>query len=227
MFPATFDPVEAGLALVVSPIGDLNANNALDANDVDMLASRLRGHDVSPSWLTDEIFDVNADGTVDHEDHRIWVKDLKHTWFGDANLDLEFSSSDMVQVFAAGKYETEEYAGWADGDWNGDGLFDSSDMVAAFADGGYEKGQRVDAMAVPEPGGCTLLMVGLLPWLFGGRSRWFVKELSINRSDANPEVCRKRLAHLPSEGANLGIWGSPFGVKCKRAVRGYRNTTTA
>ena len=50
-----------------------------------------------------------------------------------------FNSSDMAQVFAAGKYETGQEAGWADGDWNGDGIFDSSDMVTAFVDGGYEK----------------------------------------------------------------------------------------
>ena len=84
--------------------------------------------------------DLDDDGHVDHQDHRVWVKVLKHTWFGDANLDGEFNSGDMVQVFVLGKYETGEEASWAEGDWNGDGFFDSSDMVAAFADGGYEKG---------------------------------------------------------------------------------------
>ena len=33
----------------------------------------------------------------------IWVNDLKNTWIGDANLDLEFNSGDMVQVFVAGQ----------------------------------------------------------------------------------------------------------------------------
>ena len=59
----------------------------------------------------------------------------------------------MVQVFAAGKYETGESSGWAGGDWNCDGIFNSSDMVTAFVDGGYEQGPRADAVAVPEPGG--------------------------------------------------------------------------
>ena len=50
----------------------------------------------------------------------------------------------------------------SEGDWNGDGIFDSSDMVTAFVDGGYEKGPRMDAEAVPEPGGWLLLVLGML-----------------------------------------------------------------
>ena len=45
-----------------------------------------------------------------------------------------------LPVFTSGKYETEETAGWAQGDWDGDGFFDSGDMVTAFVDGGYELG---------------------------------------------------------------------------------------
>ena len=54
---------------------------------------------------------------------RMWVDDLKNTWIGDANLDGEFNSGDMVQVFVGGKYETGEDAGWEEGDWNGDMKF--------------------------------------------------------------------------------------------------------
>ena len=49
------------------------------------------------------MFDLNYDGLVSLEDHRIWVKDIKQTWFGDANLDGAFDSSDLAEVFAAGK----------------------------------------------------------------------------------------------------------------------------
>ena len=101
----------------------------------------------------------------------MWVNDLKNTWIGDANLNGEFNSGDMVQVFARGKYERQETAGWEDGDWNGDTFFGSSDMVAAFVAGGYEKGQKEGGPnpavnAVPEPGSWWLLMlavVSLLP----------------------------------------------------------------
>ena len=179
VFPNGFDPTVTGLTLVTSPTSDFDASDALDGNDIDWLSEEIRGgwSVRVPSWLPDAMFDVNSDSLVDLEDHRIWVKDLKYTWFGDADLNGEFNSGDMVQVFAAGKYEQLEleckrnhatgtcaplYAGWAEGDWDGDGVFTSSDMVTAFVDGGYEKGPRTDAVAVPEPGGWVLLSLGLV-----------------------------------------------------------------
>ena len=102
-------------------------------------------------------------------DHRVWVKDLKRTWFGDADLDGEFNSNDFVQVFKAGTYETDSEAGWSEGDWNADGVFDSVDFITAFTDGGYEQGPRTGVAAVPEPAGWSLFVIGLLPWLLGRR----------------------------------------------------------
>ena len=84
------------------------------------------------------------------------------SWIGDANVNGEFNSGDMVQVFVAGKYEKAEAAVWSQGDWNGDGFFNSGDMVAAFVDGGYEKGQRASVAAVPEPGGVLCLLLGVV-----------------------------------------------------------------
>ena len=84
------------------------------------------------------------------------------TWFGDANLDREFNSGDMVQVFVRGKYETGVDASWEDGDWNGDGQFDSGDLIVAFQDGGFEQGPRAAVSAVPEPSGIGLLAMAML-----------------------------------------------------------------
>jgi hypothetical protein len=127
--------------LVVDSIpGDLNEDGQLDISDLEIL-SDYRDY---PEYLAR------------------WVKDARRTWAGDANLDSEFNSSDMVQVFVTGKYETGEDASWAEGDWNGDGIFNSSDMVRAFVDGGYEKGLRMDAAAVPEPTSVLLLAAGLM-----------------------------------------------------------------
>jgi hypothetical protein len=134
--------------------GDYNGNGVIDASDADAQA-------VAMTTPTQNLgtFDENGDGIVNADDRTIWVKDHAKTWFGDSNFDGEFNSSDFVFVFTAGKYETGEAAGWAQGDWNGDMVFSSADFVAAFVDGGYEQGVRGSVAAVPEP---SSLVLGLL-----------------------------------------------------------------
>ena len=152
---------EQGLALLTATIdyalgianapGDFNGNGVLDIEDINQLGLE------SASRANNVAFDLNDDAKVNATDVNIWVKDLKKTWVGDANLDFEFNSGDFVQVFTAGKYEQQVDAVWAEGDWNGDGRFDSGDFVVAFTDGGYELGPAAVA-AVPEPSTSILLM---------------------------------------------------------------------
>ena len=128
---------------------------SIDAEDIDALSASMR----EPYELR---YDLNRDQRVDADDHRLWVHKISGTYFGDANLDGEFNSSDLVQVFVAGKYEAVETAGWSEGDWDGDFQFESGDLVFAFADGGYEFGPRVGPMAVPEPSSYRLVLLGAL-----------------------------------------------------------------
>ncbi len=110
----------------------------------------------------DAIYDLNRDSLVSDEDRVYWVKDLQRTFFGDANLDGEFDSGDLIEVFQAGEYE-DGVAGnsvWATGDWSGDGEFDTTDLVAAFQDGGYELGPQPPAVSVPEPATIALILAG-------------------------------------------------------------------
>ncbi|MCA9172111.1 MAG: hypothetical protein KDB23_30805, partial [Planctomycetales bacterium] len=136
--------------------GDFNADGSIDLTDVNLLSRGMRGE------ILDGILDLNADGLFDMNDLTIWVHDLKQTWFGDANLDGQFTSADVVAVFQSGQYEDNIALNstWADGDWNGDGDFTSRDFALAFQDGGYERGRRT-VMAVPEPLGAVLLLAGL------------------------------------------------------------------
>ena len=109
-------------------------------------------------------YDLNGDSLVNDADRDVWVNDLAYTYYGDAQLDGEFSSADFVEVFAAGEYEDglPGNSGWATGDWNGDTEFGSADFVVAFAAGGYEMGPRTPAPLVPEPSTAVLSASALL-----------------------------------------------------------------
>ena len=137
-------------------IGDFNGNAALDVSDIDALNIIILAN------AHESQFDLNADAVVNSSDLTVWVHDLANTYFGDSNLDGEFASSDLVNVFVAGEYEDDIVGNstWMTGDWNGDGDFTSSDIVLAFEDGGYERGPR--AAVVPEPNVLLLMSIGLL-----------------------------------------------------------------
>ena len=137
--------------------GDYNANGELDAGDLDLQADAIvRGEHPAE-------FDLTGDSLVNFDDRLVWVNELKNTWIGDSNLDGEFGSSDLVNVFAGGRYEqTILPAGWAEGDWDGNKSFQTGDLVVAFAQGGYEQGVRPAVPAVPEPSNVLLIGIGLL-----------------------------------------------------------------
>ncbi|MCP4193680.1 MAG: hypothetical protein GY768_23965 [Planctomycetaceae bacterium] len=142
--------------VVVAPRGDYNRDGIVDVSDID--AQAIAMETPSNSLAT---FDENGDLTIDIQDRSIWINVHKNTFAGDANLDLEFNSSDLVGVFASGKYESGAMATWSEGDWDGSLLFDASDMVYAFVGGGYELGPRTAAAGVPEPSSLLLFVFGL------------------------------------------------------------------
>ncbi len=139
-------------------LGDFNGDGLLTAIDIDLLTQEVILGNHPPKY------DLDNDGLVDQEDRRVWVEDVKYTYFGDANLDLQFDTADFVLVLGAGKYETGQTATWEDGDWDGNGVFGTGDLVIALAGGGYEEGTRPAIPAVPEPSTCVLLAIGLLAY---------------------------------------------------------------
>jgi hypothetical protein len=143
--------------------GDFNGDGVLDLLDLDDLTSQ------SASNTHPLAFDLNGDSFVNDGDITIWVKELYKTWIGDADLNGEFNSSDLVTVLAAGTYETGAAAVWSTGDFDGDGLATSSDLVAGLADGGYEQGPLAGVAAVPEPH--TLVLTCLAACAVFGWSR--------------------------------------------------------
>jgi hypothetical protein len=138
--------------------GDFDLDGLLADRDVDALQAEAQARRHDP------YFDINNDLLVDSADVHFWVTTLKRTWFGDANLDGEFNSGDLVAVFGAGEYEDSVVgnSGWAEGDWDGDGDFTSGDLVVAFQDGGFEVGPRAAVHVVPEPTSSLALLAGLI-----------------------------------------------------------------
>lgn len=139
-----YDPLAAG---------DFDRDGQLNVGDLSALFLALQTQTGSPS------LDLNHDQRWTFEDLEVWVHDRAVTYFGDTNLDGEFNSSDLVNVFVAGTYEdlAPRNSTWATGDWNADGDFTSADLVVAFQSGGYELGPRAarSSEMVPEPSGVT------------------------------------------------------------------------
>ncbi|MCA9196530.1 MAG: pentapeptide repeat-containing protein [Planctomycetales bacterium] len=157
LFPPGLDLAAQELRFVVTSVGDVNADDRFDHADINLLSEFLHGRDVPGNGLR---FDLDENGVIDLDDHRFWVQEVKHTWFGDADLDGEFNSDDLMTVFQAGQYEDaiDGNSTWQSGDWNADGDFTSADLVVAFQDGGYDAGTRAATFAVPEASGA---------WSFG------------------------------------------------------------
>ncbi|MEZ6119467.1 MAG: trypsin-like serine protease [Pirellulaceae bacterium] len=131
--------VDQGLA------GDLTGDGLIDIDDVRRLCVAVRLDDQNPQ------FDIDASGDVFTPDVTAYLDQfLGGAPIGDANLDGQFDSADLVLVFTAGGYEDNEFqnSNWDQGDWNCDGEFDSSDLVAAFQTGGYQNDSRPLSAAI-------------------------------------------------------------------------------
>jgi hypothetical protein len=138
---------------VVAVPGDFDNSGQLDAADIDDLTGQSAG------GTNLGAYDLNSDAAVNEADVRVWIRDLFNSWVGDADLNGEFNSSDLVAVLASGTYEADVPSVWSTGDFNGDGRTNSGDLVAALADGGYEAGPRTAVAAIPEPAAMSLAML--------------------------------------------------------------------
>ena len=101
-------------------------------------------------------------------DLNFWIVDLKRSFIGDANLNGESRTGDLVNVFVSGEYEdvVALNSTWSTGDWNADGDFTTRDLLAAFQDGGFEKGPRT-VQQVPEPRAIGLIRIGVVVGFLG------------------------------------------------------------
>ncbi|MEZ6118388.1 MAG: hypothetical protein R3C28_17720 [Pirellulaceae bacterium] len=79
---------------IIEPqFGDVNNDNAFDLGDANNLIVAARDNRYRES------FDLVDDGVIDFSDIEVWLHDIKNTYFGDANLDGEFNSQDLVRLY--------------------------------------------------------------------------------------------------------------------------------
>ncbi len=149
------------------PLGDFNRDQIVDVHDVNLLSEAIAAN-------SDDLhFDLDASQSVDLGDLNQMIHEVMRTSMGDANLDGEFNTRDLVMVLEAGKYETQLDAGWSHGDWTADLRFGTADLVAALMEGTYEQGPQPSSAAVPEPNGSILALAAILVCSsrFGNRRR--------------------------------------------------------
>ena len=129
--------------------GDFNGDTLLSVQDIDLLSAE-NGASKPRSW-----FDVNSDGSVDADDRRFWITDLKETFFGDTDLDGQVSAADLNTL--ALNWRVTDAISWAQGDFNGDGNVNASDLNDLALN--WRSGMATAASAVPEPSSAVLLLL--------------------------------------------------------------------
>ena len=135
---ATFSLV--GIPPVTGVWGDFNGTAILDVQDINLLSAAIRDES------NEAIFDINADGTLDHLDHEAWVSDAFGTWFGDADLDSQVSFADFLALSA----NFGQTGGWSEGDFDGDNQVQFSDFLRLAGNFGSQAPQT-EVANVPEP----------------------------------------------------------------------------
>ena len=128
--------------LTINVPGDLDGNGDVTIEDVNLLSEAIKGSS------EDQTFDLSSDGKVDLDDLDILILEILGTYYGDANLDGQFDSSDLVSAFQAGEYEDSiaNNSTWSEGDWNSDGDFTTADLVKSFQSGAYEQAAAARAV---------------------------------------------------------------------------------
>ena len=135
--------------------GDFDTDGSLTVADIDLFSNRQADRRYFGRY------DLNEDEQLTALDRDILVHNIFRTTYGDADLNGQFSTEDIIQVFVAAEYEDdiENNSTWATGDWNGDLDFDTTDLILAGQDGGYERSPQA---AVPEPSGVAMIFLGLV-----------------------------------------------------------------
>jgi hypothetical protein len=155
-----YDGYQGSISITTLP-GDFDLDGDLDNVDIDTLLHATQGP-IPPAQAK---FDLNSDNVViaapyaPNSDSDVWVQTLRHTRYGDANLDGRVNSQDFA-VLAS--HYNQSGQGWAEGDFNGNGKVNALDFNQIAKNFGFiAPGDSLGAI-VPEPGVATMLIALLL-----------------------------------------------------------------
>ena len=137
---------------------DFDWDGDCEVDDLDMLVSEGPidvGVAVTP---TNEQYDINGDGSIDLMDRDLWLElgatangyDSPYK-LGDANLDGTVDGQDFL-AWNGAKFGASLL--WSDANFNGDAVVDGQDFLAWNAN----KFTSSDAVSVPEPASCAVLL---------------------------------------------------------------------
>ena len=144
--------------VVVTLPGDFDGNSLVDADDIDLLAARLR------EGTSDPTFDLNMDGSVNRQDLTTLVEETIGTFAGDANLDRAVNVSDFLIL----SRNFNGAGGWGQGDFDGSGTVAVQDFLQLSQNFNRTTSAIV---AVPEPAAGHGLFLAVAGLVLGGRVR--------------------------------------------------------
>ncbi|WP_428389431.1 hypothetical protein [Mucisphaera sp.] len=123
--------------------GDFDNSGTLDIADLDLLYAAL--------GTTNTTFDLDASGTIDADDTRVWIENLYGTVLGDANLDRTVDLIDLSLL--ASSFNTT--GTWGTGDFSADNTVDLIDLSLLASNFGQSAPNPI-----PEPS-ALLALLGL------------------------------------------------------------------
>ena len=135
----------------IVPDGDYDEDGELTAIDIDLLTAGIRtcADDCSN-------FDLNQDGVADADDLDFWVRDLKGTIPGDANLDGTVQFTDFLIL----SRNFTSSGGWGEGNFTIDELVNFPDFLVLSRNFGLSApAASGEAAAVPEPSSALLAVL--------------------------------------------------------------------
>lgn len=106
--------------------GDLNADQMVDADDIDLLFAAIQ------TASTDPLFDLNGNGSVESGDVTFLVETILGTRLGDVELDGDVDTNDLTTSIINFTGAAGSGKGWAQGDTNGDGDVDTADLTTSI-----------------------------------------------------------------------------------------------